>query len=288
MRAMNFSSGCLLFCLNLLQVTFPARPAQLDQRRARHVLLGISGMAGFGNMRRKALFFAILAAIVSLCGPACAIVGDAGPADLVLQRHTVLVYSTKGRCTGVVLAPQLVLTAAHCVESVDGKYTVAGLARDAVRVEVSDVVRHPDHRKKPVSADIALLKLARPLPERFAAAHLHGRSLRAGDGVIVSGYGVASRGKSEQPTLRSAALVVSHLWLGRATLADAFAGERDEGRPSPCSGDSGGPVFTYRGMLALVGIMSAGDCKGTASIMTVSFYYGWIHESASKLGSPLN
>lgn len=62
----------------------------------------------------------------------------------------------------------------------------------------------------------------------------------------------------------------------------------DRNRLGPCHGDSGGPAFTYRGMLTLVGVMSSGDCKGTASIVTVSHYYGWILETASKLGSPLN
>lgn len=236
-------------------------------------------------MRRKALFLAFFTAIVSLCGPARAIVGEAGPADVAIQRHTVLLFSGKGRCSGVVLAPHLVLTAAHCVEAADGKYYVTGLAREGVRVDVAEVARHPEFRK--TDADIALVKLVKPLPERFLPAFFQGRPLRAGDSVIVGGYGIAVAGKADaRTTLRSAALVVSHLWRGRATVTDANTGDRN--RLGPCNGDSGGPAFTYRGMLTLVGIMSAGDCKGTASIVTVSHYYGWILETASKLGSPLN
>jgi hypothetical protein len=249
--------------------------------------LGISGMAGLGRMRVGGLFLALLAAFVSLCGPALAIVGEAAPADTVIQRHTILISSAKGRCSGVVLAQDLVLTAAHCVEAAGGKYVVSGLARDVIRVSVTEVARHPDFRK--TDADIALVKLAQPLPVRFASAFLQGRPLRPGDRVIVGGYGVGVAGKSDaRATLRSAGLVVSHLWRGRATLADVNHSEPEEKRLGPCNGDSGGPVFTYRGMFALVGIMAAGDCKGKASIVTVSHYHGWIIETAAKLGSPLN
>ena len=50
-----------------------------------------------------------------LCGaPASALVG-ADVADRTVQRFTVVVAGAKGRCSGVVLAPDIVLTAAHCV-----------------------------------------------------------------------------------------------------------------------------------------------------------------------------
>ena len=117
--------------------------------------LGISGMAGFGRMRVRGLILAF-AAIVSPCGPARAIVGEAGPADVVIQRHTILVYSTKGRCSGVVLAPDLVLTAAHCVGAADGKFFVSGLAGAAIRADL---------RRRLVAPDAATAAVASLQPE---------------------------------------------------------------------------------------------------------------------------
>jgi len=279
----------VFFCLNCMQVTCRTRSAQRVSAARGTYWLGISGMAGFGGMRRGRLFLALLAAVVSPCGPAWAIVGEASPADIVIQRHTVLVYSAKGRCSGVVLAPRLVLTAAHCVEGEDRTYFVGGrVVREHFnRGGIAEIVRHPDFRhSKSSDADIALIKLVQPMPERFTPVHLQARPLRQGDRVIVGGYGIGEDGKLDaQITLRSAALVVARLWLGRAQLANA---NREEGVQSgPCGGDSGGPAFTYRGLFALVGIVSTADCKGKATIVAVSHYYDWILETAEKLGSPL-
>ena len=47
-------------------------------------------------------------------GSANSLVG-ADLVDLSLQRYTVIVANAKGHCTGVVLAQNIVLTAAHCV-----------------------------------------------------------------------------------------------------------------------------------------------------------------------------
>src|SRR5262249_8366512 len=53
--------------------------------------------------------------------PAAAIVGGAPFADLAIARHVVLIVGEHNLCTGVAIAPDLVLTAAHCVLS-NGKY----------------------------------------------------------------------------------------------------------------------------------------------------------------------
>ena len=69
---------------------------------------------------RKSLFAKVLIVSTLLfawCGPAGALVG-ADVADRAVQRYTVVVASAKGRCSGVVLAQDIVLTAAHCVQAV--------------------------------------------------------------------------------------------------------------------------------------------------------------------------
>ena len=48
-------------------------------------------------------------------------------------------------------------------------------------------------------------------------------------------------------------------------------------------GDSGGPVFTYRGMYALVAIMVAGSGRHTIAI-AIAPNYAWIRETMEKLG----
>src|SRR2546430_17510931 len=48
-------------------------------------------------------------------GTANALVG-ADVADRTVQRYTVVIASARGRCSGVLLAQDIVLTAAHCIQ----------------------------------------------------------------------------------------------------------------------------------------------------------------------------
>ncbi|MET0537314.1 MAG: trypsin-like serine protease, partial [Xanthobacteraceae bacterium] len=56
--------------------------------------------------------------------PAAAMVGGARPADRTVARHVVLVMGEHSLCSGVAIASDLVLTAAHCVLQ-NGKYRLA-------------------------------------------------------------------------------------------------------------------------------------------------------------------
>src|SRR5262245_9663656 len=108
--------------------------------------------------------------------PAGALVGDAAPAEWTMARPTVMVYmpERRGACSGVVLAQDLVLTAAHCVGSADFKaggfiagYIAGGLFRLA---NVAEVATHPKYSEAARETDLALLKLSAPLTTTFAPA----------------------------------------------------------------------------------------------------------------------
>src|SRR5689334_14457150 len=109
-----------------------------------------------------ALLFAVLAA-----WPAHAMVGGAVPSADGIGRSIVTIVGSRGNfCTGAAIAPDLVLTAAHCV--VPGfRYKVVDPSRRDNLVDAI-VAIHPsfslqtmlNHR---ATADVALLKLPTPL-----------------------------------------------------------------------------------------------------------------------------
>src|SRR5262245_1022244 len=139
------------------------------------------------------------------CGaPAVAMVGGAGESEGVgAGRHAVLIVGSRGTsCTGVAVARDLVLTAAHCVQAgAEYRLVEFDAAHRPTLKSIVSVTRHPQfdmatflaHR---ATADVALIKLAEPLAPAVAVAPLaaSGRRVAVGDRLTVAGYGVAVRG----------------------------------------------------------------------------------------------
>lgn len=238
-------------------------------------------------MQRTILFLSavFLVASAACADRASALVG-ADLADNTIRRYTIAIGSAKGRCTGVVLAQDIVLTAAHCI--VPGEKLWVGdtpgteprsLAPARLSV-VAEVVPHPlwSHRDSG-SPDLAMLKLATPLPDRFVAATLSARPLAEGDNLIAAGYGKTST-KEERPplALRAVLLQVTRVFRGWAILTSI--GEDPAGG---APGDSGGPLFSYRGMHTLVGLIVSIADKRTRAV-ALAAHYGWIKETQEKLG----
>lgn len=225
----------------------------------------------------------LLAATVPCADRADGLVG-ADLADRTIQRYTIAVGSPKGRCTGVVLAQSIVLTAAHCIVPGEkmwvGDHAGGGSQTIPSRLSaVDDIVPHPlFSRRDTGSPDLAILKLATPLPDRFIPATLNSRHLAEGDNLIAAGYGKASPEETRSPlVLRMVLLRVTRAFRGWAILT-SIGEDRAGGAP----GDSGGPLFAYRGMHSLVGLIVSISDKRTRAV-ALAAHYSWIKETQAKL-----
>jgi Trypsin len=238
---------------------------------------------------------ALLAASIPCADRSEALIG-ADIADRSIHRYTVVVGSAKGRCTGVVLAQDIVLTAAHCIltgerlwvsgdQAPPGSLSAAGQGghqsvRPSQLSAVDEIVQHPlFSRKDAGSPDLAILKLATPLPDRFIPATLGARHLAEGDNLIAAGYGKASADET-RPTLvlRMVLLQVTRAFRGWAILT-SISEDNAVGAP----GDSGGPLFSYRGMHTLVGLIVSVSDRRTRAV-ALAAHYSWIKETQDRLG----
>jgi secreted trypsin-like serine protease len=247
-----------------------------------------------------------LACLLAACAahPARAVVGGVDSRDKAGARaSTVRVETSRGElCSGAVIAPEIVLTAAHCLMG-GGAISVVSLDTSfrARRQPVVAVLPHPSFvpgttpRTQP-GTDLALLLLARPLPRDIEPLTLGGR-LWQGETVTMAGFGLSrENNKNTARRLRETELVNAGNYTTQNTVKVAVDTEGLGETPGAgaCRGDSGGPVL--RGTARsrdLVGIVSWSSgplktqarriCGGFTAITPISDYRGWITEGSAKL-----
>lgn len=235
--------------------------------------------------------------------PASAMVGGAAPAGEFARAAVMIVGSRGNFCTGILIARDLVLTAAHCVApGADYKLMQFDAQRQPNLRDILRIERHPQFSAKTfdnhrATADVALIKLAAPVPGASQATLFGGTfSVAAGDRFTIAGYGLTERGNGKTGgTLRAANLVAtSKPGNLQIRLADpATNGER--AGLGACTGDSGGPVFADNGgRFLVIGVISwstgpnnAEGCGGLTGVTPLALYRGWIVNTAKTLGSPL-
>jgi hypothetical protein len=199
-------------------------------------------------------------------------------------------------CTATLIAPDVVLTAAHCVPT---PYTGRGLAfsldpdaRDGYGDLVPVIVAHahPDYHPDRTdtvdltnAADIAVLILETPItsvmPEQIDGV-LDYANVRGGMELEVVGYGVTKFNSSDPSGVKEQGVVT-------VDRTEAFELDTSNAGPQPCYGDSGGPLFTTGDApRRMVGVVSRAHgaittCNSGAIVTRVMPYVNWIFQAAA-------
>jgi secreted trypsin-like serine protease len=242
--------------------------------------------------------------LTACCSAAAAMVGGAPPASPAIAAHVALIVGSRGTaCTASAVARDLLLTAAHCVlPGADYKRLAYDAERRPLLEGITNIARHPEFDVKAVlahrvTADVALLKLAEPLPADMVPAAVSERmATAAGESFVVAGFGIGVRGDGRSGgTLRAATLVATgQPGSLQLRLVDPATRNQRAGQGA-CTGDSGAPVFEETGgRLAVVGVVSwstgpsnQAGCGGLTGVTPLARYRAWIVEQAAALGAPL-
>jgi secreted trypsin-like serine protease len=230
-------------------------------------------------------------------------VGGAPKSSDGVARSVVTIVGSRGNfCSGALIAPDLVLSAAHCVTP-DADYKLVDY--DGAQPSLRDVRRvavHPQFNTQNIaahraSADVALLQLAAPLrgrPLAVTAAPLE--PIAPGQEFVVAGIGVSIRGDGKSGGSVRAASLISTSQPGRLQirLVDPATQNQRAGLGA-CTGDSGAPVAQQQdGRAKIVGVVSwstapnnAAGCGGLTGVTPLTLYRDWILQTARSWGATL-
>jgi elastase-1 len=285
------------------------------------------------DLRGRALSLALaIAAVAALAVPAGAAAEPTAQASIVGGRAGSIadfpflsfIEAREGKhgfaCTGSVVAPRVILTAAHCADDLDhGGLTPAkdyalatgvtgpGEAKPENIFRVTETHVFPGFDPGTLHGDAAILILDRPTTAPVLAMAGAGDSALYAGGTTVqlAGWGLTAPKAKEEPSgLRTTSMVVQSASICKAKTHGYFSPfspvaqmctlDLPSKKSGGCFGDSGGPTLGHRpdGTLVELGIISTGDeaCNTKRpNVMTrTDFVSAWVSEwiAATESGAP--
>jgi secreted trypsin-like serine protease len=290
-------------------------------------------VTAWGELRGRALSLALgCLALAALALPVAAAAEPSAQASVVGGRAgsitefpwLAFIEAHEGKhgfaCTGSVVAPRVVLTAAHCVESLDrggltsaGQYALATGVTGPEEAKEDNIFRvveahvFPGFDPGTLHGDAGVLILDRPTtaPVLPLAGAGDAALYEGGATVQLAGWGLTQAKAKEEPSgLRTTSMVVQTPSFCKAKTHGYYSPfspteqmctlDLPKKRSGGCFGDSGGPTIGQRpdGTPVELGIISTGgDSCSTKrpNVMTrADFVAGWVSEwiAATEAGGP--
>lgn len=219
-------------------------------------------------------------------------------------------------CTGTLIGPSVILTAAHCLVDVPHQYLsmsqeefksqlLIGFGKHLAKsykdkrvkfIKVSKAILHPHYHEGLIPKaltipipDIALLLLETPAPPSYYPVKLgtNPTLVREGREMILAGFGLISEDWAILPNQLSQVKVT----IDNPHLTSTQFSYRVENGNSACFGDSGGPAFfeTESGEFVVGGVTSWGDdhCSTMGAYTSVPAFKDFLTVSLKQLNQEI-
>jgi hypothetical protein len=262
------------------------------------------GVARAMEAPMKALLKMLAGLALLLPVPAHAIVGGGAPSAEGIGRSIITIVGSRGNsCTGALIAPKLVLTAAHCVQpGADYKIVQYSPDKPPSLRDIGTIAIHPAFKMTAMvahvaTADVALLQLVASAEGKIPAAlGTPNIPIVVGSRFTIAGTGMSVLGDGRSGgTVRVAGLVATGKpGTLQIRLVDPVGQGKRDGLGA-CTGDSGAPVFEDKsGGSVIIGVVSwstgpngSDGCGGITGATPLTLYRDWILQTARQWGAGL-
>lgn len=209
---------------------------------------------------------------------------------LILIRRDQKVSS----CTGVPIAKNVILTAAHCVAYTKesdvhvvfdtSMLCTAGYTREKA-ISARAMLIHDDFNGSPAShADLALIQLSKNIPNDYIVSKLFNDDIKniSSDVIELSGYGITHENNKDSMILRT---TQKSLKQDTEVKGPLLLINQKNSTGGFCRGDSGAPVFgSNQGDKKVIGINSyniedqdnKSECHTASVVMYIPVFVPWI------------